>query len=238
MFRDTTEESRRIWEANAAFWDEQMGDESNAFHRDVVRPHTVELLDIQPGDTVLDIACGNGNFSQYLAERGAIVTAFDYSLEMIARARRRRKAYASRISFHVCDATDYDQIMSLKGTRPFTKAVSNMAVMDISDIGPLLQAVYELLADGGVFVFSSQHPCFVTRTDGYLSPCLTKDIAIEGQPLLQNYYHRSFTDIFAACFSAGFVIDGFYEESPGGGEIPAIFLVRLRKPAVKAGSCI
>ena len=229
MFRETNEESRRIWDANAAYWDEYMGDESNDFHRDVVRPHTIELLDIQPGDSILDIACGNGNFSQYMAERGAQGTAFDFSPEMIKRAKHRRRAYLSSISFHICDATDYHQIMQLKREKPFQKAVSNMALMDIADISPLMQAVYELLGQGGIFVFSSQHPCFVTRTQGYLSPCLTKDIAIEGQPNLQNYYHRSFQDIFQTCFQAGFVLDSFYEESFRGSEIPAIFIARLRK---------
>lgn len=30
-----TEESKKIWEENAQFWDNAMGDESNEFHRDV-----------------------------------------------------------------------------------------------------------------------------------------------------------------------------------------------------------
>ena len=33
-----TEESKKIWEKNAQFWDDAMGDESNEFHREVVRP--------------------------------------------------------------------------------------------------------------------------------------------------------------------------------------------------------
>ena len=33
-----TEESKKIWEKNAQFWDNAMGDESNEFHREVVRP--------------------------------------------------------------------------------------------------------------------------------------------------------------------------------------------------------
>ena len=31
-----TEESKKIWEENAQFWDNAMGDESNEFHREVV----------------------------------------------------------------------------------------------------------------------------------------------------------------------------------------------------------
>lgn len=32
------EKSQNIWELNAEHWDNYMGDESNDFHRDVVRP--------------------------------------------------------------------------------------------------------------------------------------------------------------------------------------------------------
>ena len=38
-----TEESKKIWEENAQFWDNAMGDESNEFHREVVRPKVTEL---------------------------------------------------------------------------------------------------------------------------------------------------------------------------------------------------
>lgn len=105
-FRETTEESRRRWDINADCWDARMGDNSNFFHRTIVRPHTEQLLDVREGDLVLDVACGNGNFSRRLAEKGAHVVAFDYSENLIAHAKRRRAAYQDRISFHVCDATD------------------------------------------------------------------------------------------------------------------------------------
>ena len=43
-----TEESKKIWEENAQFWDNAMGDESNEFHREVVRPKVTELLKPNP----------------------------------------------------------------------------------------------------------------------------------------------------------------------------------------------
>lgn len=75
----THENSLQAWEANAEFWDNYMGDNSNDFHRQVVRPKVDELLDIQANDYILDIACGNGNYSAYLAAHGIDVVAFDYS---------------------------------------------------------------------------------------------------------------------------------------------------------------
>lgn len=50
-----TEESKKIWEENAQFWDNAMGDESNEFHREVVRPKVTELLSPNPADYILDI---------------------------------------------------------------------------------------------------------------------------------------------------------------------------------------
>lgn len=221
------EASRAAWETNAEFWDEQMGDESNRFHREVVRPKVTELLDPQPGDRVLDIACGNGNYSAYMAERGASVVAFDYSPRMIELAKKRQHRYADRIDFRVASAADEAALRAL-GTG-FDKAVSNMAIMDISDVTKLFPCVYNALKPGGAFVFATQHPCFVTLTDRYLTPHSYHDIAIEGQPVKQCYYHRSIQEIFGLCFDSGFVIDGFYETAYGVKEKPDVIIVRARK---------
>lgn len=224
------EESKEIWNQNADFWDQAMGDESNEFHRQVVRPKVTKLLAPNDTDHILDIACGNGNYSAYLAEKGASVVAFDYSEKMIALARERQKRYASNIEFCVADAADKKSLMALGQERSFTKAVSNMAIMDITNIEPLFKAVHTLLQDDGIFVFATLHPCFVTLTDQYLTAHSYYGIAIEGQPKEQCYYHRSIQDIFQLCFQAGFVIDGFYEECYGPNrEIPTIMIVRARK---------
>ena len=50
------EERKKIWEENAQFWDNAMGDESNEFHREVVRPKVTELLSPNPADYILDIS--------------------------------------------------------------------------------------------------------------------------------------------------------------------------------------
>lgn len=223
------EESKAIWNQNAEFWDCAMGDESNDFHREVVRPKVTELLNPDPTDYILDIACGNGNYSAYLAEKAVSVLAFDYSEKMVELAKKRQKRYADHIEFCVADATNETSLMALKRNKPFTKAVSNMAVMDITDIKPLFTSVYKLLEDNGVFVFATQHPCFVTLTEKYMTPHSYYDIAIEGQPQKQCYYHRSLQDIFNLCFDTGFVIEGFYEECYFNKEIPDIIIVRAIK---------
>ncbi len=217
------------WEENAAFWDEKMGNESNYFHRNIVRPNVEKLLNIKENDLILDVACGNGNFSERMAEQGAYVVAFDYSATMIKLAAKRRQGVLGKVEFHVCDAANYDKMLELKKDRPFNKAVANMAIMDICEITPLFRAVYDMLEQNGIFVFATHHPCFTYENGDYFTSCINKGVAIEGQPSLQNYYHRSLSDILNTAFDAGFVLDGFYEAPFEGEKTPIIMTVRLRK---------
>ena len=225
----SVEESLAAWNANAEFWDGCMGDESNDFHRETVRPKVTELLNPERGDFILDIACGNGNYSAYMAQRGARVVAFDYSEKMIELAQKRQSRLSGLIEFVTADAASAESLLLLKRDRPYTKAVSNMAVMDIADVTFLFSAVNKLLEKDGAFVFATQHPCFVTLTDKYMTPHAYLGEAIAGQPVKQCYDHRSMQDIFNLCFDNGFVIDGFYEECYKENEIPAVIIVRARK---------
>ena len=74
------------WNQNATFWDNKMG-EGNDFHLKLVAPATEELLTILPGQKILDIACGNGQFSRRLKSLGAQVTACDGSSQLIQLAK-------------------------------------------------------------------------------------------------------------------------------------------------------
>ena len=148
---------------------------------------------------------------------------------MIELAKKRQHRYLEQIEFCVADATNESSLLALRRKKPFTKAVSNMAIMDISDIEPLFRSVNQMLIDQGSFVFATQHPCFVTLTKQYMTPHSYYGEAITGQPKEQCYYHRSMQDIFHLCFACGFVVDGFYEECFAHEEIPEIIIVRAKK---------
>src|SRR5215470_12051115 len=75
-FPELNEAVREIWDRNADFWNERMGD-GNEFHRVLIGPAQERLLDLRPGESVLDIGCGNGQFTRRLAQLGARVLAFD-----------------------------------------------------------------------------------------------------------------------------------------------------------------
>src|SRR5215831_13983752 len=75
-FPDLVGESRDIWDQNARWWDAKMG-EGNDWHRLLIAPAVEKLLEIQPGESVLELACGNGQFARRLASLGARVVACD-----------------------------------------------------------------------------------------------------------------------------------------------------------------
>ena len=235
--------AQQRWNQNAAFWDDYMGDHSNTFHNLLVRPAMERLLAVQPGDSVLDIGCGNGNFSRHLAGLGARVTAIDGSAEMIDRARKRTEGRAEggsengnavSIDYRVIDVTNSEQLEAL-GRNTFDAAVSNMAIMDMAVIGPMFEAVRGLLKPGGVFVCSLTHPCFQSpyavryveqedrdgemikrfgiKIERYLTPQPFEGLGIVGQPVPQYYFHRPLSVLLATCFEAGFVLDGIEERA-------------------------
>lgn len=222
-YSDPNEWSRRAWEQNARFWDEHMG-EGNDFVEMLEWPASARLLEIQPGERVLDAACGNGLTCRRLAALGAQVTAFDFSEET--------REYAERVTYHLIDATDAAALRVL-GEGQYDAALCSMALFDMAEIRPLVRALARLLRSGGRFVFSGLHPAFNTsnpvmvaeqeetpqgpvttysvKVSRYLTPQIFAGRALSGQPVDQPYFHRSLQDLFGACFEAGFVLDGLEE---------------------------
>jgi SAM-dependent methyltransferase len=223
--------SRAAWEANAAFWDERMGD-GNDFVEKLCWPAIERLLALRPGERILDAACGNGLTSRRLATAGAQVVAFDFSAPLLEHARARSAAHA--IDYRLLDATDERALLAL-GEARFDGAISNMALMDIAEIAPLFNALARVLRPGGRFVFSVMHPAFngnhasllaerieadgastleySVRVRRYLTPTVDRGIAIHGQPEAQPYFGRPLQELLRPAFEAGLVVDGLEERA-------------------------
>jgi 2-polyprenyl-3-methyl-5-hydroxy-6-metoxy-1,4-benzoquinol methylase len=103
------------WEANAAFWDDFMGDEGNEFFNVLEMPAVERLTAVKEGDRILDLATGNGLLARRLASLGAIVRATDANQNMIRLAEKRvTKEEASKITYSLLDVTkdaDFDMMI-------------------------------------------------------------------------------------------------------------------------------
>lgn len=229
---DLREESRELWRRKAAFWDERTR-AANKFQKLLKAPTTERLVALEPGERVLDIACGSGVLARQFAELGGRVTAFDFVEEFVTRARERAKEDGHTIDYHVVDATDEAAMLAL-GRGVFDAAVCGMAMMDIPSVEPLARALAGLLRPGGRFVFSICHPSFnhalgtrtaelVERLDGshetvhalkltgYATPYVQRNVGIAGSPGGHLMFHRPLGAVLEPFFAAGLVLDGLAE---------------------------
>jgi len=231
---DPNQFSQDAWEGNAEVWDARMGDEGNDFFNVLCWPAIASFLDAKPGQHILDVACGNGLTSRRLASLGARVTAFDFSANLIEKAKARSTNLQSLITYRVVDATDEQALLSL-GKHSFDAALSNMALFDIADLEPLFRALPNLLKPNGIFVFSLTHPAFnnastvhileemddegeiktvySVKTSRYMTHYHARGLALRSQPKPQMYFERPLQYYLNLGFQNGFVLDGFEERA-------------------------
>jgi len=205
--------------------------EGNTFHKTLIEPAELKLLNIKLGDRILDIACGNGQFARKMACLGAKVTAIDFAENFIAIAKSKGGA---NIEYQVIDTTRETDLDKLKG-KVFDSMVCTMAIMDMENIEVLVKYMPKIMRKEGVFVFSILHPCFnsgenalvqeQTDVDGELKSRYyvkvsnysivksTLGIGMAGQPQPQYYFHRPVSTILKYFFESGFVLDGYEEPS-------------------------
>jgi len=220
------DETREAWDTNAAAWDARMADEGNDFVNILCWPAIVRLLGPQPGQRILDAACGNGIFSRRIASLGVEVVAFDFSAELIKLARLRTPSSSSSLTYHRLDATEESALLSL-GNHDFDSVLCNMALFDIADVEPLLRTLPKLLKPGGIFIFSLTHPAFnnasavhtaeqmddegeiktiySVKISRYMTPYHAHGVAVRGQTRPQVYFERPLQYYFNLCFQNGFV---------------------------------
>ena len=230
-FPEHLDEAVEIWDEIAGWWDDQIGD-GNTAQDFLIEPTQERLLDLKPGEQVLDVACGAGRFTRRMAETGAKIVAFDHSRKFIERAKRRSAGYEDRIDFRVANAADIEEMTAISGAQ-FDAAVCTMGLMDMAVVTPLASSLAHLLKPGGRFVFSVLHPVFNsdgTRTtlereftaDGveerfavwvpdYLRTRPYFGIGISGQPKPHRYFHRPISELLRVFLDRGFALTGFEE---------------------------
>ena len=226
------DEGRALWNQKAEFWDNLHGDEGNRFHRELVSPSVERLLNLQTGEKVLDVGCGNGVLARRLAALGGRVIATDFSSELIELAKQRGQSTGEPIDYRVVDATDETALAAL-GAGQFDAVTCTMAMMDMPVIAPLFRAVKRLLKDSGRFVFANMHPAFNSnnpiffvesadengkivvsngvKIKAYLDLAPTRGSGAKGEPTSHYYYHRPLQQVLGEAFAAGLVLNGIEE---------------------------
>ena len=189
------------------------------------------LLPPVAGARVLDLACGQGRMSRYLARRGADVLGVDLSAAMLSKARAAGPAGITYLRADVTGApTWWDG-------RPFDGCTCELALMDIDDLAGALATVAAVLRPGGWFVASIVHPCFpgngrgqsswppeegYDREGWWTSPGHNPD----GARIRVGATHRKLSTVLNALRDAGLDAERFAEPSA---PVPTYLLWRCRR---------
>jgi SAM-dependent methyltransferase len=108
----------------------------------------LQRIDLQPGQHLLDLGCGAGGISRYMAERtGARVTGMDYSADAVAVARQRAADSSAQLDFVQGDLNglqlprdEYDAVVMID------------TIYWAADTAKTLQQIIDALAPGGKLV--------------------------------------------------------------------------------------
>jgi len=100
----------------------------------------LEWLDVQPGERILDLGCGDGALTEKIVARGADVTGLDASPEMLEMARAR----GLRVMQGNAETLTFDG--------EFDAVFSNAALHWVRDQDAMLAGVHRALKPGGRFV--------------------------------------------------------------------------------------
>ena len=132
-------------------WASQYDRDDNAT-RDLNAEVLREQSFLHPDDDVLEIGCGTGLNTQWLAARAGRVVAVDFSEAMLEKARRRLEE--TDVSLRALDVTEpwpFDG-------RQFDCVVSTLVLEHVERLGPVFREARRMLRSGGRFYLSELHP--------------------------------------------------------------------------------
>lgn len=216
----------RGWDAVAAWYDKLVGESGSDYHRNVILPAAMQILDPKPGEAIADVCCGQGVLIGPLLEAGvAKVTAVDASPRLIESARN-RFGKDPRVSLVIADACQSGPWADGK----HDAATCIMAVHDVPDAVGLFSSIADALKPGGRVVMIFMHPCFriprkshwgwdadqkiqYRRVDSYGSsleiPITTHPGKGSGEQTV--FHHRSLSELLNAVGGGGLAVTGCEE---------------------------
>lgn len=154
----------RYWDATADLYQRETRISTRDFHYGPLLPGDGELgllPDPLPGLRCLEVGCGAGQNSIFLASRGAVCTALDVSEGMLRHGRNLAEQAGVEIDFR---EVNMDRLTGedLGGMGPggFDLVHSIYALPFASDPAGVVKACAELLAPGGCLLFATGHPVY------------------------------------------------------------------------------
>ena len=144
------------WNKVAGWYDTLLHLEGT-YQQDVILPNLLRLLAIKKGEKILDLACGQGFFSQALAAQGAEVTGVDLAPNLIKLAREQCQGSTLTLKYLVAPADNLGKEIKDKS---FDKVLVVLALQNIENLAGVLAEAGRTLRAGGQLFLVLNHPAF------------------------------------------------------------------------------
>ena len=123
-------------------------------------PALLSLLPDLKGKKVLDLGCGFGEHCKLFVDRGAErVVGIDISQKMLEVANKENAD--PRIEYRHLPMENLEVL-----NESFDLAISSLALHYVEDFSGVAKNVYRLLNEGGLFLFSQEHPLVTCHGQG------------------------------------------------------------------------
>jgi Methylase involved in ubiquinone/menaquinone biosynthesis len=209
------------WDNASKEWMESL--KINQFRTNILIPETLKILGDVKGKRILDLGCGEGGYSRLFENKGAIVTGVDYSENLINEALKLNQAH--EIEYYIRDVCFLEGIEDKK----FDFVVSTMCLMAVENLESAIKEAYRVLKQGGEFIISILHPCFVFKD--YFNEGPYQEILSEhfGKPI--TFWHKTLSNTINCMLDVGFNLRLLYEPqfSNDNSQIPKILILKFYK---------
>ncbi len=148
-------EDPKGWDHVAGWYDDLITERGSVHHETVIVPGVTRMLDLKPGERLLDVACGQGLLCEHLAQRTPAdeFVGVDLSPALIEKATERA---TDRTRYMVGDVQKLGELE----LGEFDAASCVMALMNFDRIEPVFEGVAAALKPGGRLVCVILHPAF------------------------------------------------------------------------------
>ncbi len=165
------------WGNVAGWYNDLLEKDKNSYQAKLILPNLLRLVEAKKGETILDLACGQGFFAREFARQGANVIGVDIAPELIEIAKQDKS-----VEYHVSpgDKLDFLQDQSVD------KVLIILSLQNIENAIDVIKEVSRVLKPKGKLFIVLNHPAFripkasswgwddnlktqYRRLDGYLS---------------------------------------------------------------------